>query len=469
MLEESEILSQQVPAPATHTGPKGGVREMLGIALPMVMSLSFDTLMVFIDRIYLSRLGPEYMSASLAGGNASFLLLTFFMGLIGYATALVAQNLGAGHPENGSKVLSHALGIAILSYPILLLLRPLGAVLFSKAGIDPLQLPPQIIFFETLVLGSLIPLFRHSFASFFSGIGETRIVMIASLVGLVTNCTMNYALIFGHFGFPALGIRGAAIGTILAGAASLLVLVSKYFSKDIRSRFHHPHSWKFYPGLLKEYVTKGAPSGIEFGLNMLAFQCMILIFDSRGLANATAATIMFNWDMVTFVPLMGLEVAATSLVGRYYGARDAISAKRVTRSGILMGWVFSLVVLVAFLGIPEMLVNVFRPTPPGPIFLEAFPLAVLMIRIAAIYLLIESIMVVYAGALRGTGDTLWTMIIMVGLHWSLVLMLWLSFRYFDLGIITSWSVLVAGFMLFPLLLWMRWRIVARKRITFADA
>ncbi len=459
MLEETEVVSRIPKAPPSpvQQSKRGGSKEVFAIALPMVISLSFDSLMTFIDRLFLSRLGSAHMSASLAGGLASFVIATFFYGLIGYATAMVAQRIGQGRPQDSSRVLTHAILLSIVAFPIILLLRPLAHQLFILSGIVPEQLAPQIQYFDILVYGSLIGMLRHTFSSFFSGIGETRIVMIASLVALVVNSLLNYALIFGHWGMPALGIQGAAIGTISATAASLLVLVFRYFAPSIRSHFHSALSWKISWSIIKEYLAKGTPSGTEMLLNLLAFQVMILIFHGRGLANATAATILFNWDMVTFIPLLGLEVAATSLVGRYAGAKDYAAAERTTRSAIKIGWLFSGGITIAFLLIPQILVNVFRPDPVDAAFLEAFPTAVSMIRIAAIYVMIESIMVVYAGALRGAGDTLWAMIILVSLHWITATMLWLSYHVFHWRVITSWVVLVFGFLLFPVFLWLRWR------------
>lgn len=433
------------------------MRETLSIAMPMVLSMSFDTLMTFVDRLYLAQLGSAHMNAALAGGLAQFMFTTFFMGLIGYGTALVAQNLGAGKLWRCAPSIVQAVGIALLAYPVLLLMRPLGHLMFAAAGVDPLQLAPQAIYFDTLLYGSVIGLLRYAFSSFFSGLGETRVVMAASLVGLVVNAGMNYLLIFGHGGFPAMGIRGAAIGTLIAGVASLLVLVTRFFSRSYRERFGTTRCWRLHPGLLGLLIRKGSPSGLEMLLNMLAFQCMILLFHGRGLAVATATTITFNWDMVSFVPLLGLEVAATSLVGRYVGARDWHAAHRSTGSGIKLGWIFSAVVLVAFVGFPDALVNVFQPAQADAGFEASRPLAVFMIRLAAIYVTIEAIMVVYAGALRGAGDTFWTLCAMVGLHWLSVLMLWLSFYVFHLGPEAAWAVLVGAFMLFPVVLALRWK------------
>lgn len=433
------------------------MREMLGIALPMVLSMSFDTLMTFVDRLFLSRLGSEQMNAAMGGGMAQFMLQTFFIGLIGYGTALVAQNLGAGKLWRCAPSLAQAVGIALLSYPVMLLLRPVVYVLFDSAGIDELQLIPQRIYFDTLVYGSLIGLLRHAFACFFSGLGETRIVMVASFIGMLVNVGVNYVLIFGNLGFPAMGIQGAAIGTILAGFVMLGILAGRFFSKSYRLRFNTLHCWKWHRGLMGLLIRKGTPSGFEMLLNMLAFQAMILLFHGQGLVTATAATIMFTWDMVSFVPLIGLEIAATSLVGRYVGAKDLQAAHRSTFSGIKWGWIFSAFVLVAFVGFPEYLVDMFRPHPVDAYFLEARPLAIFMVRLATIYVTIEAIMVVYAGALRGAGDTFWTLCAMVGLHWLAVLILWASIHIFQAGPEAAWGALVGAFMLFPLVLGLRWK------------
>ena len=436
---------------------RGGIRETLQIAMPMVVSMSFDTLMTFVDRLYLSRLGSAQMNAAMAGGLAQFMLQTFFIGLIGYSTALVAQNLGAGKLWRCAPTLAQAVGIALLSYPVLLLLRPLVYLMFNKAGIDPLQLAPQRIYFDILIYGSVIGLLRHTFGCFFSGLGETRIVMQASFVGLVVNCIMNYLLIFGKFGFPALGIRGAALGTLCAGAVMLAILVSRVFSRTYRERFGTTHCWKLHRGLLSLLVRKGTPSGLEMLLNLLAFQCIILLFHGQGLEVATAATIMFTWDSMSFMPLLGLEIAAMSLVGRYVGANDFVSAHRATGSGIKLGWIFSGIVFLAFVFFPQYLVDMFRPDPVDAYFLGGRDLAIFMVRFAAIYVTTEAIMLVYAGALRGTGDTFWVLRTMVALQWFTVFLLWLSLNFFHLGPAKAWALLVISFMLFPLILRLRWK------------
>jgi MATE family multidrug resistance protein len=219
------------------TRKPGGVAELLAIALPMVISQACETLMMFTDRLMLARLGPEHMSAAMGGGLACFLFMTFFMGLTGYATALVAQHLGAGKEKSCALAGMQGVWISLAAWPVIILCMPLGLLLFHSSSIAPEQLELQETYFMWLLYGAGIGLLRNSLASFFSGVGRTKVVMVSAMVALVVNVACNYLLIFGKLGFPAMGIRGAAIGTILGGLFALLVLICSYFAPAIRDRF----------------------------------------------------------------------------------------------------------------------------------------------------------------------------------------------------------------------------------------
>lgn len=440
----------------SHPKKPGGVREMMDVALPMVVTLSCDTIMTFTDRLFLSRLGPTHMNASLGGGATCFLFMTFFMGLIGYTTALVAQQYGAGHKAKGPLVVTQAALVALAAWPLLISTRAFAPALFAAEGIAPEQADLQVQFFNLLILGSGVGLLRGAVSGFFCGIGRTRIVMMSALSALVVNAVLNYVLIFGHFGAPALGIRGAACGTIVGGLVGLGVLLAAYFSPAVRREYRVGESFRLDRGLMGSLLRLGSPSGAEFILNVLAFNTMIVIFQSSNEATATASTILFNWDMVSFVPLVGVEIGVTSLVGRYVGAREDEHAQRATVSGKSLTWIYSAVLLVLFLGIPRLLVDVFAPPSHDPLFEEAAPLAVTFLRLAALYVMSEGFMLVYTGALRGAGDTFWTMCATVGNHWILVGGLFLSVKVFHASPAVGWAVVVLLFIPMPLLLKRRW-------------
>lgn len=436
---------------------RGGSAEMLAVALPMVVSLSCDTVMTFTDRWFLSRVDVNLMNAAFAGGVSAFVVQTFFIGLIGYTTALVAQEYGAGHPERCRRAGVQALWVALLAWPLLLLCIPLAHWLFPRLGLPAEQVPPLLVFFDLLVGGSVLGLARGALSGYFSGLGRTRVVMVASLAAMVSNVGLSWVLIFGRFGLPALGIVGAAIGTLCASGIALGILLAAWFRLPGPRVKERRDAWRIDPGLMGELLRKGTPSGAEFILNMSAFQCMILLFQRQGADSATAATIVFNWDMVSFVPLVGIEIGTTSLVGRYIGARQFAAVRRALGSGMRLGWTFSAVVLAAFLLFPGVLVNVFRPETSSALFEGARGLSVNMVRIASVYIGVEAVLLVYAGALRGSGDTFWVMGAMVAMHWTLVAAQWVTLEVLHLGSLAAWGVLVVSFLFFPLVLGLRWR------------
>lgn len=439
------------------TPVKGGLREMVTISLPMVVSHGCETVMVFTDRLFLSRLGPVSMNAAMVGGLTSFMLMTFFIGLTGYATALVAQYFGAGRKDHCALVLSQAVLLAVFSYPLIMAARPLAHGLFVLMEIPAEQLAPQQLYLNILVSGAILVLLRTCFSSFFSGIGQTRVVMFAALITMSVNVVANYILIFGHFGVPALGLRGAAYGTIFGSLCGLLILAATYLRRENRSVYKLQAALRFDRLVMSKLLRFGSPAGVEMFLTLLAFTIMMMLFHSDGLITATAVTIVFNWDMVSFVPLLGIQIGVVSLVGRYMGAGRPDIAARVTRSGLKMGCIYSSLILVLFVSFPEQLVGVFQPGKPDVIFLQAAPLAINMLRLASLYVLADAMVVVFSGALRGAGDTFWTMCLSVGMHWLLVLILWVFLQVLDFSPQTAWLAVIGFFLVFSGLFYLRYR------------
>lgn len=435
----------------------GSIRELMVIALPMMASSACDTVMTFTDRLFLSKLGTAQMNAALCGGLTSFLMTTFFLGVIGYGTALVAQFYGSGQKRNCSVVVTQAAIIAVLAYPLILMLTPLARAAFRASGIAPEQLVPQTLFFNILVYASIIGLFRSVFSCFFSGIGKTRIVMIASVVSMIVNIGLNYVLVLGRFGFPSLGIRGSAYGTVTGGVCGLLILAAAYFFGNRHREYGVRDSFKLNIDVMRKLLKFGYPAGLEFFLNLGAFTAMITLFASQGQIVATATTITFNWDMVAFVPLIGIEIAVTSLVGRYMGARQPDTAHAAAMSGIKVGSIYSIVMLIMFVSIPYSLINIFRPDVNDTVFTQSLPLTLFMLRLVAIYVLLEAMTVAICGALRGAGDTFWAMSISVALHWFMVVILFVMLNVLHTSARMAWVAMILWFFLFSFVFFLRYR------------
>ncbi|NLN74663.1 MAG: MATE family efflux transporter [Bacteroidales bacterium] len=436
---------------------QGGVKEVMFLALPMVASTACDAVMTFTDRLFLSKLGYEQMNAAMGGGISYQMLIFFFIGLIGYSTALVGQYFGAKEHKKTIKTLFQSLIIVAISYPAILILKPFVIQIFSLIGTPKSQLPYQIEYLNILALGSLISLFRHVISCYFTGIGKTRIVMYSALTAMLVNIFFDYIFIFGKLGLPAMGIAGAAYASIAGQIISSLLLLI-FLVKNMReNRVVFSQFARFNKEILFKLVRYGTPAGLEMFLNFISFAAIIAVFHSQGDVVATAATVMFNWDLISFVPLIGLEIAITSLAGRYMGAQKPELAHRATISAIRIGTIYSVIILVIFIFIPEALARLFSPFEYDEVFETAVPISASMIRIAALYVMSESVMVSVVGALRGAGDTFYTMLISVTAHWLFVPILIMAFNVFNFTAIQAWFLVVMFFLVFTLILYKRFK------------
>ena len=441
----------------------GDVKDVLVVALPMLLSMSFDTLMTFIDRLFLSKLGPAEMNAALGAGAVQLALTMFFTGMISYTTAMVAQRLGGKRRWDCARAFMQALYVSLMCVPLLYLTIPLGHLAFGMEHLPADQLQYQKTYFNILMFGGVINLVRNVAPCFFSGIGETKIVMKAAFVGMLVNVACNFVLIYGMGPIPALGVAGAAYGTLIGNVVSTVILFAKFFGKSCHRRFRTRYAFAFSWPLTRELLKKGIPSGVEMFLNMSAFQLLILMFHALGPESATASSVMFNWDMVAYVPLMGLEVASTSLVGRYVGAKDGAAASRSTYSGLKLGWGYSLLMGIFFIFLPGILTDIFKPDVAEAsaeaiaIFESARPMSIFMLRIATFYIFVEVLLVIYAGALRGAGDTLWVMFACAIMNWCVAGSLYLVAYVFGLPAHLAWIAVVAVYSTAPVLFWLRWK------------
>lgn len=439
------------------TRNSGGIKEIIMLAIPMVLSFACDTIMIFTDRMFLAKLGPLRMNAAMGGGMLSFVAMAFFLGLTGYSTALVAQYLGSGQKKRCSIVTTQSFFISLIAYPLILMSKPIMVMIIQRSGIQAEQAVYQITYFNIIIFSTIFSLIRSSLSGFFCGTGETKIVMQAAIASMVANIILNYILIFGKFGFPALGIKGAAIGSILGGLLGVIILFGKYFSRKYVKEYNTIKGFVLDRVVMLKLLKFGYPAGIELFLNFSAFTVMTYLFHSEGVVAATATTIMLNWDMVSFVPLLGVEVGVTSLVGRYMGAQSVNIAHKSAMSGLKLSYFYSGVIFIIFVFFTKELVGVFKPEVVSDVYLAAVPIAVSMIRLASLYVFVEAIIVTFVGALRGAGDTFYSMCLTVGLHGFIVIVTFICLKIFNMPVEQAWLAVVVTFICGAFLIYLRYR------------
>jgi MATE family multidrug resistance protein len=414
--------------------------ELMKIAFPMIISQGAFAMMIFTDRFFLAQLSPTHMAAAMGAGVAWFFSYSLFNGVLAYANALVAQYLGAGESGKCSKVVTQGIVLACLCIPILLLVGHFMGDIFVFMGHSPEQAALERTYYGIVMPASIVPLIKVCFASFFSGTGRTRVVMLCDLMGILINIPLAYGLIFGHFGLPALGMAGAAWGTVIASTLTVLLFMLCYLLPSNRARFQVARSLVFDAGITRRYLRLGFPSGMEMFLNVAAFNLFLLMFHSYGIAEAAAATLVFNWDILSFVPLLGLNIAVMSLTGQAVGAKNLLQLSAITRAGYVLGLGYSLLLATGFLLFREALVEMFIFQEQGAEAIRS--LARFMMVGLSCYVLCEGVLQVAAGVLRGAGDTRWIMLASTGLHWLMLVSQFVLIKVMEAGPRVSWLAFV---------------------------
>ena len=428
--------------------------ELARIALPMVVSQGTFAVMIFTDRYFMSQIDSIHMAAALGGGVAAFFSFCFFTGLLSYANALTAQYLGAGELGKCSKVVTQGIVITVMCSPALVIITYLVSGIFENVGHDSAQVELEKTYYTILMLGVIITLTKTCLSSYFAGIGRTRVVMICDVCGLIFNVPLCYVMVFGRLGLPELGIVGAGISTIIASFVACLLFFLFYFEKGHRAKFLVMNSFHIDWGVLRRFWRLGFPSGLELFLNVAAFNLFLLMFQGYGVVEGASAAIVFNWDLLSFVPMIGLNIGVISLIGRFVGANDMARTDEVMSAAFFLGIFYSAILAILYISFRFPLVEVFSP-PEGD-FSEIRSLSAFMMIGLSSYVMADAIIIISGGVLRGAGDTRWLMYASVGLHWAMLIAQYYVILVWQFGPQVSWLTFCA--MIFAIAIVYIWRL-----------
>ncbi len=214
-----------------------GIGEVVHLAVPMVLNTVSITVMQFVDGWMVSTVSKEALSAQFIGGISAFVPVCFFMGLLSCVSTFASQNLGAGRPERSSVYGWHGLWVAWAAAALLALLIVPAPHLMALFGHEPHVAALETTYFQILLGGSFFALSARALGAWFVGIHRPGINLVAGVIANVVNVVANWVLIFGKFGFPALGLAGAGIGTVLGFAVEAAVFAIVFVSGVVGRRF----------------------------------------------------------------------------------------------------------------------------------------------------------------------------------------------------------------------------------------
>jgi MATE family multidrug resistance protein len=395
-----------------------GYRDVLAMCLPLIASTTVSSLMLFTDRLFLSRHSVNAIAASLPAGVAWICFLSFFLGVATYSGVFVAQYTGANKPERAAAALWQGLYFSLAAGLALSCLYFASPLIFSLGAEDPEIVALEIDYFGPLILFSPINLAMAVMSSFLAALGRTKSVMLVSLLGAAFNIPLNYLLIFGlEWGgeplIPSLGVFGAALATILSWFLSVGVYAALIFNRRMAASHGILRNRRLDWPLLRRMTRFGWPGGLQFFMEIFAFAFFNFAVARLDPLQLASNNIVFSIEALSFFPMIGVGQTISILVGQAIGRGAPVDGARATVSGMVISSLYVLMMFLCFLLFPKPLLSLFLADGLDPAQ-RAFilDLGTVLLRYVACYSVFDGIYLCCFGAIKGSGDVWFPMLAM---------------------------------------------------------
>lgn len=454
------------PAAVSALSKRGPTLELLILALPMIGMTMSRMLMGFIDFVMVSWLGTSAQAAISPSTMLLFAVSCVGMGLVQGVQTFVAQSDGRGEPERAGGYVWQTIYIAAFFALLTLPIAIYGPAWFDAfgrwAGHSDEVRALEVNFIRIAVWFVAPATLAAGLDSFFNGIRRPIVGLIGVLASLAVTAFGNYALIFGHWGMPRMGIAGSALATVIGWCVRAgFLLVPLLLSRSLEARYRTRSSLRLDLGKLRDIFRIGLPVGFQWLVDIGAWVVFMEIMMPRfGAAAMAGGNIAFQCMTLAFMPAIGIGMALSTQVGNAVGAKDAGLAElrvRVARR-LILGYMGSMGVVFALAG--GSIASLF--TSDSLVIAAAIP----MLLWTAAFQVSDGMCVTYSFALRGTGDTRVPALLFAGCCWGIFVAGGLALLELapGLGIHAAWSMCAAYIIVLGVLLMRRFHSRAWERI-----
>lgn len=439
------------------------------LAAPVMLGMLGHTFVSFVDNIMVGQLGTAELAAVSLGNSFMFIAMSIGIGFSTAITPLIAEADAEKKFKNGKSSFKHGLFLCtvlgVLLFLIVFFAKPL--MYFMK---QPLEVVELAIPYLDLVAFSLIPLIIfQAFKQFSDGLSMTKYPMYATVLANIINVILNYILIFGKFGFPELGIVGAAYGTLISRFIMVWYLWFLLKGKEKSKAF--VTNIKFFvlnKLMLKKILNLGAPSAMQMFFEVAIFTAAIWLSGLLGKNPQAANQIALNLSSMTFMVATGIGVASMIRVGNQKGLKKYFELRRIAFSLFLMGTIFAVGFAIIFFTLHNHLPKLYVDFDDVKNFIdnaEVVTIASKLLIAAAIFQISDSIQVIVLGALRGLQDVKIPTIITFISYWLVGFPIsWFFGKEEALGSFGIWLGLLSGLTTAAILLYLRFNYLTKKLI-----
>ncbi len=441
------------------SGIRRELRPMVGLAVPVILAEIGWTLMGLVDTLMVGPLGPSAIGAVGLGSIVFLAIGIFGMGLLLGLDTLVAQSYGAGRLDRCQYWLRHGVYLALISA------LPFSLVAFGVTATLPLWgLNAEVLELASPYLNvvtlSVLPLLLYAaFRRYLQAVNLVRPITFALLSANLVNVAVNWALIYGKLGFPALGATGAAWATVVSRAYMAAVLYASVREARRGEAWREPGPRRLEWDALRRLLTLGGPAGLQILLEVGVFAAATALAGRLAPAALAAHQIAMNlWAFVFMVPL-GLNAAGAVRVGQAVGRRDREGVWQSGWTALALGALFTASAAAVFFVAAHPLIGAFSQDAT---VLEIGPS---LLAIAGVCLVFDGTQGISTGILRGLGETRIPMLANLAGHWFIGLPLgYAACFWWGWGVQGLWLGLAAGLTAVGCALLVTWSRRARKAL-----
>ncbi len=426
----------------------GGLGELIALAWPIAAAMLGDTVIGLVDTKLVGGLGAAALGGVGIGTMLMFLNYSVVFGLMRGVKVKTAYAVGEGRPQDALRYVQAGVVIgAAVGVSVWCIGRDVGWAL-RALRVDASLVPYAVDFFRAVTWGAPATCMLSALVNHRQALGDTRTPMALGLGANVVNALLGYALIYGHAGLPALGVRGSGYATALAQWLETLALLA-FLAREARRAERRTLA---LPRAAREVAALGVPTGLHFGAEVLAFTVFTAILGSLGASEIAAHQLALAVNRVSFLPGLAVAEAACVLVGQALGRKSLGEADRVTRSALAAAVSFMALCGIGFAVLGGAIASAFTSDP------AVGAVARRLLLVAALFQVLDAVNVVLRGALRGAKDVRWAAIIGVSIVWTCIPTAALVLgKWCGLGALGGWLGFVAETVFSAALFSLRWK------------
>ena len=433
-------------------------RALLTIALPVVTVQVGLMFMGVVDTVMVGHVSGNALAAVALGNLYYFNAVVVAMGALMALDPLVSQAVGAGDQPAITRAVQRGMILSV----VLALVTTLGLVPAApllRLFRQPAEIIPDAASYVHISAIGVWPFLAFTvLRQTLQAVGRLAPIVWTIVVANIVNAILNWILIFGHWGAPALGVAGSAIATAIGRVVMFLMLLAIAW-KELRPHLGALDRSNFAPGPLWRMFALGFPIGLQLLLEYSAFAAVGLLMGTFGALQVASHQIALNLAALTFMVPLGVSAAAAVRVGHAVGAGDVAQSRRASRVSYLLGAGFMTTTAILFVAVPAALADLYSDEA------AVIAIAASLIPIAGVFQIVDGMQAVGAGVLRGLGDTRVPLIAMLSGYWliGIPVSVWLGFRT-ELGPVGLWWGFVAGLGSVAVFLLLRVRVLLRRGV-----